>query len=246
MKLFATDVTALSLEELRGQVSEARREKSLKYRFEIDQRRSLAAEALLFYALKKEKICNNDFPEILTYPDGKPYLKQVEFSLSHAGNYAVCLLGTSPCGVDIEYMERKNHFQKLARRFFTGEESQALTCEKDFYMLWTRKESFVKVIGTGLNCPLDSFSFQPCDEEGTFRVQLRSEQLMDSLMLRKELLQYQRMEWKSEEWKLCFYGKTYHDIPEHAVSVCIAATTEISVFAEMPQCVEIVSLNDGL
>ncbi|MCF6094294.1 4'-phosphopantetheinyl transferase superfamily protein [Microaerobacter geothermalis] len=66
-------------------------------------------------------------------------------------------------GVDIEQIRPID--MEIANRFFTQEEREVLFHLPGndqlsfFYELWTLKESFVKAIGQGLSCPLDSFGF---------------------------------------------------------------------------------------
>ena len=92
---------------------------------------------------------------------GKPYLAQypgVQFNLSHSGPWGVCALSGAPVGVDVELVRPLR--QNVARRFFTaGEQAYLEQCpEREFFRLWTRKESFIKALGKGLTLPLDCFS----------------------------------------------------------------------------------------
>lgn len=84
-----------------------------------------------------------------------------EFSLSHSGMLAVCALGDSPLGVDVE---GPRCTMKIARRFFSPEEVAFLEglCEADrqeaLNRLWPAKEAFVKALGTGFHTAPDSFT----------------------------------------------------------------------------------------
>lgn len=99
--------------------------------------------------------------EFGTGEHGKPYLRQREdifFSMSHSGQYIVFLFSTSvPVGIDIEKSDRNIKTDRIADRMFLPEEAAYLrTLEGDekklqFFNYWTRTESFLKGIGTGLS-----------------------------------------------------------------------------------------------
>lgn len=92
---------------------------------------------------------------------GKPYLlpASVYFNLSHSGQYAVIAVCTcSPVGIDIEDTGRRiRNGHKIAERVFLPEEAAYLDrlAEPErtlcFFRYWTRTESFLKAIGTGLS-----------------------------------------------------------------------------------------------
>lgn len=98
---------------------------------------------------------------------GKPGLKcnhGLHFNLAHSGEraaYAVSAAG--PVGIDIEYVERKIEFERVARRFFAPNELAALTKlptarrRRAFFRLWTAKEAVIKATGKGLAQALDAF-----------------------------------------------------------------------------------------
>ena len=104
-------------------------------------------------------------------PHGKPQLAAaqrevgLEFNLSHSGNIALCAVtGGTTVGVDVEHMRELRDMQGLANRFFSTAEAEQLQDEREderlasFFRCWTRKEAYVKAIGQGITCPLDSFA----------------------------------------------------------------------------------------
>ncbi len=113
MKIYVADVTIEKLEYLEAHVSAGRIERSRKYKAEIDRRRSLGVEALLNYALRETYPSLSVPVRLETDGHGKPRLvtadgltgdgmpDPIEFSLSHSGDYAVCVLATVPVGIDI-------------------------------------------------------------------------------------------------------------------------------------------------
>ena len=94
----------------------------------------------------------------LIYGDcGKPALAGggLFFNLSHAGSYAMCALSDGEVGCDLEEIRRAD--TAIAERFFSEEENDdiraALTEEeqkKCFTRIWTRRESYGKLLGKGL------------------------------------------------------------------------------------------------
>jgi len=102
--------------------------------------------------------------------NGKPYLKDssvsLEFNLSHANDMIVCAVTKSfPLGIDVEYTKRNSDTYKLAPRYFSATEIEALQQFEHaqqpwhFYDYWTLKESYIKACGDGLAIPLNHFSF---------------------------------------------------------------------------------------
>ena len=99
---------------------------------------------------------------------GKPALAgtgAIHFNLSHSGDVAA-LAAThhGAIGVDVEVQRERIDVLGLSARFFAADEADALRAlpeperTRAFYRCWTRKESFVKAIGTGLSEPLDGFA----------------------------------------------------------------------------------------
>jgi len=97
---------------------------------------------------------------------GKPHLvdSAVEFNVSHSGRWALIAMAEDhPVGVDIEQQLDLPDMSSVARICFSEPERQALwSLPRDlqnqaFFLCWSRKESFIKALGTGLSFPLDAF-----------------------------------------------------------------------------------------
>lgn len=96
---------------------------------------------------------------------GKPYLidyPDFHFSLSHSGNVVALAVSDREIGLDVQ--EHITIKRDLAKRFFTEEEQELLSRQKDedsyrqlFFMLWSIKESYIKYTGLGMSHGLDSF-----------------------------------------------------------------------------------------
>lgn len=107
---------------------------------------------------------------------GKPECSgysSVQFSISHSQNDVMCALSNAPVGVDIEHI-RPLPYRAIAHRFFTQGECCALfntPAERQlsfFYRLWTLKESYTKMRGTGLVFSLQQAGcILPADKSGT-------------------------------------------------------------------------------
>ncbi|MEW2491012.1 4'-phosphopantetheinyl transferase superfamily protein [Streptomyces sp. NPDC048411] len=93
-------------------------------------------------------------------PHGRPILQHtsgLHFSLSHVRDLITIGLARTPIGVDIEATDRVRH-ETLARRLHPAEHAaiEALPAARRHDALvrcWTRKEAYLKGLGTGLATP---------------------------------------------------------------------------------------------
>src|SRR5471030_2426737 len=111
-----TEVFAINIDENISQemqkelfyiVSEKRREKIRKYKFEIDAKRSLFARVLVRYIECCKMNVKNENNYFKNNKYGKPYLCDIEnqyFNVSHSGNWVVCGWSTHEIGVDVQIM----------------------------------------------------------------------------------------------------------------------------------------------
>jgi 4'-phosphopantetheinyl transferase len=100
---------------------------------------------------------------------GKPFVATpagsgIQFSFSDSGERALLAVGRhGVLGVDVEVHRPLSDLEGIAERFFAREERAALFAVPDddretaFYRLWTRKEAYIKALGTGLGHPLSRF-----------------------------------------------------------------------------------------
>ena len=168
MKIYLGDIREYTTGYLASLVDGKRVERSMKYRFEADIKRSLMAHVLLNLAVKEE--CPDISLPVMTSEDenGRPLLDHIpgldkfRFSLSHSGDYAVCAVNGAPVGVDIEVIGKDG--DKIARRFFAEDELKYIYNAESFCHIWTLKESFMKAVGLGMKLPMDAFSVADYDE----------------------------------------------------------------------------------
>ncbi|HSK45714.1 MAG TPA: 4'-phosphopantetheinyl transferase superfamily protein [Candidatus Binatia bacterium] len=142
------------------------RERSERFHFQADYERYIAARAALRLQLGAFLGCD---PKSLSFQYTsyeKPFLERcdVEFNLSHSGDWVLFAFTRSgEIGVDIEKIRPIPDMREVARVNFAASEFALWEATHDadrvaaFYRCWTRKESFIKAIGEGLSCPLDSF-----------------------------------------------------------------------------------------
>ncbi|MGE5530334.1 MAG: 4'-phosphopantetheinyl transferase family protein [Patescibacteria group bacterium] len=154
-------------ERLLSHVSEERQGRIRRFLFFTDAQRALLGELLARYAVHERSGIHRDRIRFGLNPDGKPVLVHPDglcFNISHAGDWVVCALDHDPVGIDVENIKPFN--PGIAERFFSPEEYLELVRQKDdamieyFYRIWTLKESYVKMIGKGLNTSLSSFTIR--------------------------------------------------------------------------------------
>jgi 4'-phosphopantetheinyl transferase len=98
---------------------------------------------------------------------GKPILEgqsDLCFNVSHTGGLALlAFVRQRALGVDVENLGREVEVERLAERFFSENERQALRHLRGrelhvaFFRCWTRKEAYIKATGNGLSLPLHQF-----------------------------------------------------------------------------------------
>lgn len=105
-------------------------------------------------------------------PGGKPRLEghpEIHFNISHCAACAACALGDAPVGIDVE-----NRFpwkESLAARICHPLERERLRKlepeeqEQWLNRIWSRKESYLKYLGTGIRRDLREFQVWE-EEEG--------------------------------------------------------------------------------
>lgn len=209
MHIFYANISFLKnlekIEKNKSFVSSFRLAQIEKYKAIEDKARSLGATLLLtemikVYAPKVEIPLEFDKNEF-----GKPFIlnqKNINFSISHAGDFCacgICFGEENKIGVDIE---KKRQYKKgnkaIVNRFFSKDEGTFVENaqtqeqkEKNFLTIWTRKESYVKATGEGLYAPINEI----CTIQD------------DGFVLRKEQ-------------KMPFLVKTFYLQNDYALSIC--------------------------
>ena len=88
----------------------------------------------------------------------------LQWALSHSGGHIICAVHRSRVGVDLERSDRQAPWRSLARRWFSETEQQwlhARGCTRDFLLLWTIKEAWLKANHLGIAGNLQSIELFP-------------------------------------------------------------------------------------
>jgi len=130
-----------------------RRENALSYRFDKD-RYACAKAYLLLKELLLDHYGIGEDVEFSFGQYGKPFLKkypEIHFNFSHCPKAVFCAVGDTALGVDVEDIQ---YDEDLAHTVFNGLEFQTIQdAEKPsekFTEYWTKKESYLKLTGSGL------------------------------------------------------------------------------------------------
>lgn len=139
-----------------------RLEKISRFRFDKDKILSLFSGLLICTEASKQMGIKSNEIQFEYNEHGKPSIKnfpEFYFSVSHSGNCVAFVSDTSPIGIDTEIISDARI--EIAKRFFSENEYKYILESKNqnntFYEIWTKKEAYVKLIGTGLSTPLSSF-----------------------------------------------------------------------------------------
>lgn len=148
-------------------LSEDELAKSERFYFEKDRRQFIISRSILRRLLGNYL---DEAPEKLGFEytsNGKPKLASgcrniICFNLSHSHSYTLFAFALHhDVGIDVEWVLGNIKTEDIASRFFSPDEIEILdqTPPKDrkriFFQFWTRKEAFLKAIGSGLTLPLN-------------------------------------------------------------------------------------------
>jgi len=158
------DLPEKLLQLMEATFSEDETERKGRYHFSRDRNYFIAARGILRTILSLYLQVNPHKIAFSYTSKGKPFLpnsvdgKNLCFNLSHSRDQALYAFSFDrKIGVDIEYMSQRFKWSNIAEKIFSAEEIYALQQfpEKirwqQYYASWTRKEAFLKSIGTGLS-----------------------------------------------------------------------------------------------
>lgn len=137
-----------------------------RFRFEDDKKRTVVGEMLARQGITEWCGVPEESIAFEIAEHGKPYAKDldIEFNISHSADMVICVVDTRPVGVDIEKIRPVD--LNTAKRIFIEEETRYVfgfipdtedynhylndVVLQRFFELWTRKEAYGKLVGTGL------------------------------------------------------------------------------------------------
>lgn len=208
------DQTPFIVELFDQLLSDDERVRANRFHFETDRRHFIVARGFLRTLISRYQ----DIPprEIqFTYGAfGKPQLLTstahvgpFNFNLAHSGGLALyAFTPIGEVGVDVELIRPDFTGDDIAQRFFSPAECACLNLlsaelrHKAFFNCWTRKEAFIKAMGTGLSLSLDQFDVTLTPDEPA------------------ELLRTRWDEGEANRWSL----KAIDVGPDYAAAVAVA------------------------
>ncbi len=157
------DMAPASIRRALTVLSADERRRADRFRFSVHGDRFVAARAVLRGLLGHYLELPPSGVPLCAGPTGRPVLPSdfrdggVEFNLTHSGDRTLIAVARDRAvGVDLERLRRGVAHERLADRFFTPSEAEALRDVPPavrpiaFFACWTRKEAFLKATGTGL------------------------------------------------------------------------------------------------
>ncbi|MDR2546176.1 MAG: 4'-phosphopantetheinyl transferase superfamily protein [Lachnospiraceae bacterium] len=160
----------------------ARREQLEKYHFHDDLVRSLTGEAMVRITTSA-KVGQAPWDLIIerAVPRQKaeglkpffPDCPDIHFNISHSGDWVVCAISDFEVGIDVEELYERRISPALIKRVLTVSEQahwQSLPEHEQvraFYDLWTKKEAYVKCLGSGLTLDIGAIDINEVRYDGS-------------------------------------------------------------------------------
>jgi 4'-phosphopantetheinyl transferase len=168
------DPSEVPLSRLEPILAPDEREWARRLRFDRDRARYIVGRLWLRWLLSVHVDARPAEMRFRSGEHGKPALAPphddggLHFSASYSGDIALFALARNiEVGVDVERVRADVDVEQIAASFFARDEREALNRlapgarVRAFFTCWTRKEAYVKALGTGLSLPLDSFDVAP-------------------------------------------------------------------------------------
>jgi len=150
-------------------LSEEEKQRYLRFHAEKDRHSYLVSHAMLRQVLSKYAGVPASQWQFTANEHGRPELATpvlepgLQFNLTHTEGLSACVIAAGRrCGIDAEYVHRKNKLFSVAKRMFAEEELAQLdekNIQQQFYNYWTLREAYVKALGTGLAGSSKAFYF---------------------------------------------------------------------------------------
>ncbi len=155
------------VQKLAATLTEDEQVRAYRFKFDYLQTHFIIARGVLRDILSRYLQLEAKHVQLTYSKFGKPSLTdhEYEFNLSHSHNLAVYAVTVGKrLGIDVEGIRQIANLENIAMRFFAPIEYRTLCNLPEeqklvsFLNCWTRKEAFIKAVGSGLSYPLDKFS----------------------------------------------------------------------------------------
>jgi 4'-phosphopantetheinyl transferase len=169
-------------------VSEERKQRAKRFLRHEDACRGVAGEALARYCIGQRVNVASAEITFVKNEHGKPLVDRqlkTEFNIAHSGTWVLCAIDDQPVGVDVERIHSID--LNISKRFFSAAEHEDLVLltgenkKSRFFDYWTLKESYIKAIGKGLFCPLNSFTILIRDN----RIEMKAEKTLPTMFFKQ-------------------------------------------------------------
>lgn len=135
-------------------ISLQKRERIFKHEQKKGKDLMVLGEILARFGINK--LFKIPFSEIAfeTTHNKKPYIlfyENIYFNISHSGDWVVCAVSDVDVGIDIQKITDID-YAKISSRFFPNND---IKTKLSFFSLWTKKESYLKMLGKGIPHGLD-------------------------------------------------------------------------------------------
>ncbi len=164
MKYYITEMSSFSDEKQKEFFDFLDKEKKGEYLSASNENRKKSI--LLSQGFAKEKIAEEFSLEkkdiVFSVTErGKPYCRshrEIYFSLSHSGDFIALAISDRDVGIDIEKIRQAK--ETLVKRVCCENEISAIFSSENpdetFTEIWTKKEAYLKALGTGIDRELTS------------------------------------------------------------------------------------------
>jgi 4'-phosphopantetheinyl transferase len=140
-------------------------EKLSRFHQQKDQQRFITSHAALRFLLGKYLKLSPKKIQFVADQNKKPLLDEhdnLHFNISHSGDWILIAISNFSIGIDVEKIENDFSYQEILSLNFSKKEIEFIKNSnqprKNFYLLWTRKESLMKATAKGIDDKLNSIS----------------------------------------------------------------------------------------
>ena len=121
--------------------------------YKSHESKKLLLRALNSYCIEKNLDIDISRVQIEKGDKGKPYFLNLdlEFNISHSGEFWACAISKYPVGIDI-HTANKDTSEKISERYYSQEEHNfvELWGKEGFFSIWVRKEAYAKLYGNSI------------------------------------------------------------------------------------------------